>query len=358
MPKSKYEKEKRKDGSVFYYTYEKTGMITAKGKPEYKKLRAKTIAKLDEKVNEYRKNKAFGIEQTNITVDEWQSEWFKAYKSACRQTTKSFYESLYNKHIKPNIGAMRLNQVKEHACQKILNDMSETHGKKTVASVRSLLFSLFDKAQANHYIVTNPAQRLVANGKPKKQRRELTQVERKKYLSACKTHSFGEFAAFLYFFGLRRGEALALTKNDIFLDSINIDKQYTFPANNLGELGKPKTTAGCRNIPIPTKARQYIDFENISDGLIFTNDEGNPLSYSQIVDRWNSFITFALGKDTDITMHCLRHNYCTMLFEQKVDIQTVQELMGHDDIQTTLSVYTHYTEKIAKKSKKKVQNIS
>lgn len=358
MPKAKYEKEKRKDGSVFYYTYEKTGMITEKGTPEYKKIRAKTIARLDEKVNEYRKNKAFGVEQINITVNEWQSEWFKAYKSACRQTTQNFYQSLYDNHIKPNIGAMRINQVKEHSCQKILNDMSSTHSKKTVCAVRSLLFSLFDKAQANHYIILNPAQRLVANGKPQKQRRELTPVERKKYLAACKTHTFGEFAAFLYFFGLRRGEALALTKNDILLDSVNIDKQFVFPTNNLAELGKPKTAAGYRTIPIPFKAREYIDFENLSDGFIFTDDEGTPLTYSQIVDRWNGFICFALGKDTDITMHCLRHNYCTMLFEQKVDIQTVQELMGHDDIQTTLSIYTHYTEKISKKSKKKVQSIS
>lgn len=60
----------------------------------------------------------------------------------------------------------------------------------------------------------------------------------------------------------------------------------------------------------------------------------------------------------DITMHCLRHNYCTMLFEQKADLQTVKELMGHDDIQTTLSVYTHYTEKTSKQSKKKALNIS
>ena len=50
MPKAKYQKEKRSDGKVFYYTYEKTGIIKPNGIPEYKKLRAKTIAKLDEKV--------------------------------------------------------------------------------------------------------------------------------------------------------------------------------------------------------------------------------------------------------------------------------------------------------------------
>lgn len=358
MPKSKYQKEIRKDGTTYYYTYEKTGLISANGKPEYKKLRAKTIAKLDEKVRNFQKDSAFGIEQTNITVDDWEKQWFIAYKSACRPSTKAFYESLYETHIKPSIGQMRLNQVKEHACQKILNNMAEDHSKKTVASVRSILFSLFDKAQANHYIVTNPAQRLKVQGKPQKKRRELSTDERKKYLKTCETHPFGEYAAFLYFFGLRRGEALAISSSDISKDSIIINKQYTFPENNKPILGAPKSAAGYREIPIPIKARQYINFADLPNGIFFANDDGTPLSYSQVIDRWDSFIKNALGEDTDITMHCLRHNYCTMLFEQKVDLQTVKELMGHDDIQTTLSVYTHYTEKISKQSKKKALKIS
>ena len=358
MPKAKYQKEKRSDGKVFYYTYEKTGIIKPNGIPEYKKLRAKTIAKLDEKVKKFQTDVAFGIEQTDLTVDDWKKQWFQSYKSACRPSTKAFYESLYDTHIKPSIGQLRLNMVKEHACQKILNELSETHSEKTVASVRSILFSLFDKAQANHYIITNPAQRLKARGKPKKKRRELTAAERKKYLKACEAHPFGEYAAFLYFFGLRRGEALAISYEDISKDCIIINKQYTFPENNQPVLGEPKSAAGYRELPIPIKARQYINFSSVSKGFIFSNENGSPLSYSQVIDRWNDFITFALGKDTDITMHCLRHNYCTMLFEQNVDLQTVKELMGHDDIQTTLSVYTHYTEKISKQSKKKALKIS
>ena len=181
MPKAKYQKEKRSDGKVFYYTYEKTGIIKPNGIPEYKKLRAKTIAKLDEKVKKFQTDAAFGIEHTDLTVDDWKRQWFQSYKSACRPSTKAFYESLYDTHIKPSIGQLRLNMVKEHACQKILNELSETHSEKTVASVRSILFSLFDKAQANHYIITNPAQRLKARGKPQKKRRELTVNERKKY---------------------------------------------------------------------------------------------------------------------------------------------------------------------------------
>ncbi len=76
-----------------------------------------------------------------------------------------------------------------------------------------------------------------------------------------------------------------------------------------------------------------------------------------MIDRWSSFIHAALGDDTDITMHSLRHNYCTMLFEQGVDVLTVKYLMGHDDIKTTLSVYAHYTQAIKERDTEKALKI-
>lgn len=353
MPISKYKKEK----SGLYYTYEKTGMFKPDGTPEYKKIRAKTIKLLDEKIKQYHEQAAFGVEPSTLTVDQWFSQWFVSYKGGLRESTKNFYLSLYKTHISPKIGAMRITQVKELNCQAILTEMSESHSVKTIKSVRTTLYSLFDKAQANKIIVTNPAARLKAEGKASKKRRALTPEERTAYLKACKTHPFGEFAAVLYFFGLRRGEALALTKADIHEDYIGINKQISYPGNNRPVMGEPKTRAGIRDIPIPHKARNYIDFDSFDDGLLFCREDGTAYSYSEIVDRWNSFITAALGKDTDITEHCLRHNYCTMLFECGADPLAAQELMGHEDPKTTLGIYTHFTAKIKENNTAKVLKI-
>ena len=44
------------------------------------------------------------------------------------------------------------------------------------------------------------------------------------------------------------------------------------------------------------------------------------------------------------TPHCLRHTYCTMLYEAGVDAVAAKELMGHADIKTTLGIYTHLSE--------------
>lgn len=53
-------------------------------------------------------------------------------------------------------------------------------------------------------------------------------------------------------------------------------------------------------------------------------------------------------------MHTLRHNYTTMLFEKNVDLMTVRYICGHSDIQTTMAIYTHYTESLKTSGMQKV----
>lgn len=49
---------------------------------------------------------------------------------------------------------------------------------------------------------------------------------------------------------------------------------------------------------------------------------------------------------TDIRPHHLRHTFCTNLIQQGVDFKTIQYIMGHSTIDTTLRVYTHTNEAI------------
>lgn len=356
MPKARYQKDEK----GLYYVCVPTNEFRTDGYRKYKRLRAKSQVELDKKLEEYNDSISNGVVPgRRYTVNQWYEIWLAQYKGSCSVNTRNFYKSLYTNHIKPAIGNTQITDVLEVHAQGILNTTAETHSKKTVKDVRSVLFSLFQTAHRNKLIKYNPCADLdVIGGTRAKERRSLTQEERTAFLDAIPGHPFGTFAALLYFFGLRRGEALALTGSDIMEDYIIVKKQIVYPTNNAPILQlMPKTDAGVRDIPIPDKARQYIDFDNLPSGLLFANEEGKPLSYSQMIDRWHKFLKDALGDDTDITMHYLRHNYCTMLFEAEVDLLDVKRYAGHEDINTTLRIYTHYTESLKRKAAKKVLSI-
>lgn len=332
--------KKNKDG--YYSAYVPTGEYGANGVPEYKRFRAKTVTELEKRVAAFEKDRLDLVTASKTTLDEWFELWMASYKSGVRESTSSFYRTLYKSHISPVMGQRRVSDVRNLHCQSLLADMERTGlSHRTIKGVRGILSSLFEAARVNGMIAVTPAAALKAGGKEKEKRRALTKNERERYLAACGRDPFGLFGAFLYWFGLRRGEALALRGDDIKGSFIHIDKQHTFPDNNRPVVGPPKTKAGVRDVPIPDEARKYIDFDSLPAGLIFVNAKGEPLSHHEFRARWDHFIKAALGDGTEITAHYLRHNYATMLCEAGIPLLAAKSYCGHDNAQTTLDIYQH-----------------
>ena len=80
-------------------------------------------------------------------------------------------------------------------------------------------------------------------------------------------------------------------------------------------------------------------------GFLFLDNKGKPLLayhwekyYKRVVEKHNSIFKAELPP---ITPHICRHTYCTNMAKSGIAVKTLQYLMGHADIATTLNVYTH-----------------
>ncbi|MGE7920008.1 site-specific integrase [Viridibacillus sp. NPDC093762] len=88
--------------------------------------------------------------------------------------------------------------------------------------------------------------------------------------------------------------------------------------------------------------------------LVFSNEVNEFLQPTK-TRKWLEYILnkYKLPK---IITHGFRHTHCSLLFEAGVSIKEVQDRLGHSDVQTTLNIYAHVSEKAKDEAISKLEN--
>ncbi|HZB47612.1 MAG TPA: tyrosine-type recombinase/integrase [Mycobacteriales bacterium] len=74
--------------------------------------------------------------------------------------------------------------------------------------------------------------------------------------------------------------------------------------------------------------------------MVFTNSVGGPVGRTSFRSRvWKPAIRRA-GLPERLRFHDLRHSYATWLVSDGLPPNIVQRIMGHEDVTTTLAIYT------------------
>ena len=166
----------------------------------------------------YLKSKKASIESAK-TLGEWSTIWLETYKEGrIAFTTHEDYKIIINKNIIPAIGSVRLNQLKPAHIEKFMKSINE-YSQSRKKKARNLIVAILESAVDNMYCDRNVARNVKLEATIKKEVEIFSKAEIQTILNYADTHSFGWVIKFLFYTGLRRGELIALTWNDIDIEA-------------------------------------------------------------------------------------------------------------------------------------------
>lgn len=300
--------------------------ITINGKRKY--FYGKTKADVLKKIRDYEEKSESGRLFSEVADEWWEEHNQKVVHSTMRGYNARFKYALDNfsdRHIK-DISSQEIVKL-----LKILQD--KKYSAKVISTQLNVLNMIFNKAVIDGDINYNPCSAIqLPKGLPKK-KRELPTDEEFKIVE----NSDWLFPFFLLYTGCRRGEALAVTYEDIDWERkiIHINKAVGFKENT-PYIKSTKTEAGCRDVVLLDKLAAKLD--KSKKGPIFTNSKGEMWHESMLTRKWRQW---QKKNKTSVTAHQLRHGYATILFEAGLDAKDAQYLLGHSTIAMTQDIYTH-----------------
>ena len=363
---------KRKDGR--YQTKIYLGLDES-NKKKYKYLYASSEKELRHLESELLSKLNKGIDI--VTADDTHQQWLDRLK-AVKETelTDSEYETFVARasYFSSKFGNTPLNEIGQQAVQPVINEVFKcnptTHkpsARRTVERYLSTASAVFEYAIENRAVDFNPCRYVKIPKAAKTSERRALTLEERKWVEEM-PHRAQLPAMLMMYSGLRKGEVTALLWSDIDFNNhtITVSKSYDFKQ---GRIKEPKTASGVRVVTVPGKLIDYLKTQPKKGIYVVTTKSGRMMTLNAWKSLWESYmleLSFRYGKTTEkrerhdprgqimsiepFTMHSLRHTFCTIMYEAGIDVLTAKEQMGHSDVKTTLSIYTHLDKKYKKKN--------
>lgn len=157
----------------------------------------------------------------------------------------------------------------------------------------------------------------------------------------------------LFWTGIRRGEGIALLKDDLTEDGyLIINKSIRIVSDGPKS---PKTASSVRKIKLDIKTYEMLKTLKQRPGTILFGDD-TYLSSTNIQRHFRKAIKESGVKP--IRIHDLRHSHATILINSGANIVAVSKRLGHSDINMTLKVYTHLLDKTSDELVSMINNIN
>lgn len=349
-----------------------------KGKPKclyaYGKSEAEAKRKLKTKIQEYNDNR--GIVTEDVSVKKWFTLWLEnTMKPTLKPKSYDAKKRCVEKFIIPYLGGMKVEQVTPMDIQNLINSMiADNYSYSQIQKVYNTISQRYRMAIEQRQVSFNPTTgiKLPKNLKhsdsisstkamSKEEVKKLMTRAYEKYPCGTPIYPRGDLIILLLQTGMRVGEALALTWDDVdfhnrFIsitknlvtikndDGTKINPATNKPFKNLTIIQKtPKTSKSNRKIPIGDNALQTLKNIKLYNGkyeYVYANSKGNITSYRVLSRMFEGMLKQADIKG-NYSLHTLRHTFASLLFAQGVNDRYISEVLGHSSLSVTHKVYIH-----------------
>ena len=258
----------------------------------------------------------------------------------------------YRNHIIPVFGSMPLIQINRSDVERWVGDLCDRKklAPRTVRNIHSIFSSLLSEAVDAGYLRANPCTRKSRTRRtsylprvPEGERRFLSRDE----LYALADAFDPRYRAFVIlggYLGPRWGELAGLKRQhaNLLKRELRLVGSLERFGNSFRYVEETKTVNGRRTLPISPLIADVLTphVGNPDSEFLFPTPKGGPMDYQNFMDRfWRPAVVRA---DIEhVTPHGLRHTAAALMIDQGAHAVTVQRILGHKDIRTTLQLYGH-----------------
>lgn len=319
--------------------HKKTGFTTKKSASEYEEKTRKKLEGSSEDSFEY--------------VAKKYLEWCKATN---KELTAYMKVSTFNNHILPYFGKMKISDITKTTIREWqLSILNGDYKPSTQRQLNSTLSGFFTYAVELGYYDVKPMPKSI--GSLKSTHLDYWTLEEfEKFMSVIEKPIYQVSFNLLYCTGMRIAEMRALTYADFDFsnNTVSITKNvHTIHGKEV--ITSPKTVKSNRTITVPKEVMTMVHLYYISNYGMSEKDRLFYISANAFTKAFDRYI--GLSGVKKIRIHDLRHSHASMLVNLGMPINMISKRLGHENIQTTLDVYTHLYESKEKELEDKMNEI-